>query len=82
METLFNQLMQQWIELQQESIALQKEGIHNLPNDNTYVRNLERPTIASDSSDGDWALFINTWGQYSAYGPGCNPKQTKNVPQN
>ena len=43
-------------------IALWKEGICNWPSDNTCMRLSDRPTIAPDSTGGDWALFMDTWG--------------------
>ena len=49
--SLYLQLIQQLIELQNETTELQKEGIYNWPRRNNYVRKPERPTIALDFSE-------------------------------
>lgn len=44
--------MQQLVELQEENIALRKEGFCGQPNV-SHVRKLEQPTIEPDATDGD-----------------------------
>ena len=58
------QLIQQMIKLQRENIELYKEGTYDWPSKNSSVQKPERPTIELDSSNGDWALFMDTWGWY------------------
>ena len=58
---LYLQLIQQLIELQREP---HKEGTDDQTSRNNYVWKPEKPTIEFDSSNNDWALFMDTWGRY------------------
>ena len=55
------QLIQQLINLQTENNELRKRR------DNTPVRSFtkkpDRPVIEEDSTDEDWALFVDAWGR-------------------
>ena len=55
----YKQSIQKLIGLQRENTELWKERIYNQLNRNNFVRKPKRPTIALDSSNGDWALFID-----------------------
>ena len=57
------ELMKQMIELQQENIALRKQMLSGRSN-MSHVRKQNRPSIALDTTDGDWALFIDEWTRY------------------
>lgn len=54
-------LLQQLIELQQEIIALRRDG--GQPR-KSLTRRPDRHNIESDSSDGDRAIFIDSWNRY------------------
>ena len=56
------QLIQQLIELQRKNTEVRKEGTYNWSSRNSSLWKPERPTIELDSSNNDWALFIDTWG--------------------
>ena len=57
------QLMQQMIELQRENNELRR-NVHNSGSSSTNARKPDRPTIEPDSSDSDWALFVDSWERY------------------
>ena len=57
------QLLQQLVELQRENIALRRNGTNNEPS-KSHTKKPERPTIEPDSSDSDWAIFIDSWDRY------------------
>ena len=57
-------LIQQLRELQRENIELHKERTNELAKQNSYVWKPERHTLELDFSDGDWVLFMDTWGRY------------------
>lgn len=63
MDQQYVQLMQQMVELPRENIALQKEGLLDRSG-MSNVRKPERPTIESDTTDSDWARFMDSWTQY------------------
>ena len=57
------QLMQQMIELQRENNELRR-NVHSSGSSSTNARKPDRPTIEPDSSDSDWALFVDSWERY------------------
>ena len=57
------QLLQQLVELQRENIALRTNGYNNQPS-KSHTNKPERPTIEPDSTDSDWAIFIDSWDRY------------------
>ena len=66
-------LVQQLIEIQKENTDLRKQGTLDWPNRNNYVWKPERPTVGLDSSESDWALFLDTWGWYKEMCQLTNP---------
>ena len=56
------QLIQQLINLQTENNELRKQR-DNAPV-RSFTKKLDRPIIKEDSTDKDWALFVNAWGRY------------------
>ena len=63
MEQGYTELLQQLLELQRENIELRKEMIRGRPN-TPNVKRPERPSIGLDITDGEWALFLDTWTRY------------------
>lgn len=63
MEQEYLKLMQQLVELQKENIELRKEMLHGHPNI-SCVKKPERPSIGLDTTEGEWALFLDTWARY------------------
>ena len=63
MDQKYLELMKQMIELKQENISLRKQMLCGQSN-MSRVRKPDRPLIALDATDGDWALFIDEWTQY------------------
>ena len=57
------QLLQQLVELQRENIALRRNGSNDQPS-KSHTKKPERPTIEPDSTDSDWAIFIDSWNRY------------------
>ena len=68
-DALHSPLMQQQLQLMQQMIELQRENNdlrRNMQgsNSSTNARKPDRPTIEPDSSDNDWALFVDSWQRY------------------
>ena len=58
------QLMQQMISLQQENNELRGNMSNSVPSQSSVVKKPDRPTVNQDSTDSDWALFIDSWSRY------------------
>ena len=63
MEQEYLKLMQQLVELQKENIELRKEMLCCYPNI-SQVKKPERLLIGLDTTEGEWALFLDTWTRY------------------
>ena len=58
------QLMQQMISLQRENNELRRNIPTATHSSSSSVRKPDRPIVEQDSSDSDWALFLDSWGRY------------------
>ena len=57
------QLMQQLVTLQQENIALRRnQGDHI----SSSVKKPDRPRVDPESTDNDWAIFVDSWNRYKS----------------
>lgn len=63
MEQEYLKLMNQLVELQKENIELRKEMLRGHTNI-LQVMKPERPSIGLDITEGEWALFLDTWTRY------------------
>ena len=55
-------LMQQMIELQRENNELRRT-MSSSGSSSSNARKPDRPTIEPDSSDNDWAIFLDSWSR-------------------
>ena len=69
----YRSLLHQLVELQKENIELRRQATNDQHYKDNYVRKPERPVIELDSSDGDWALFMDTWNRYKEMSKLTNP---------
>lgn len=53
-------LLRQLVELQKENIELRKDILHGRAN-TSQTKRMQRPSIGLDSTDSEWALFLDTW---------------------
>ena len=70
---LYLSLQHQLVELRKENIELRKWMTNDQHYKDNYVRKPEKPEIKLDSSDGDWALFMDTWNRYKEMCKLTNP---------
>ena len=57
-------LLYQLVEVQKENIELRRRMTNDHHYKDKYVQKPKKPVIELDSSNGDWALFMNTWNWY------------------
>ena len=56
-------LLRQLVELQKENIELRREMLCGLTN-MSRTKKTQRPSIGLNTTDGEWALFLDTWARY------------------
>ena len=59
------QLMAQMVEMQKENIELRRELL-NRRTETPHVKTPERPSIGLDTTEAEWALFIDSWTRYKS----------------
>ena len=57
------QLMAQMVEIQKENLELRRELLSRRT-ETPHVKTPERPSIGLDTTEAEWALFVDTWNRY------------------
>ena len=63
-QKLMQQTMQQMLALQQSSVTATPGP--SQPMAHSLVKHPDRPAIDADSTDSDWAMFLDSWSRYKA----------------
>ena len=72
---LMHQTMQQMLPAQQQMLPAQQQ---TNPFPHGRVKRPERPTIDIDSSDSDWAMFLDPWTRYKVMTEISDPSEIRN----